>query len=255
MKIFISWSGDSSRAVAHALTIWLPFIFQDIQPWMSDHDISAGARWNTDLDTELESANFGILCLTPENLNAPWMLFEAGSLAKTVKVARVVPYLFHLTPTNIQPPLSQFQGVSADKLGTFKLLQSIDNARESNLPTDRLSIFFEKWWPDLQKELDLIPPTLEASIPQRPDRELLEEILQLIRRLQTRSYSTEYEMAAASTEDLLQYLGQGLERQKDTRIQSEEEGLQGKTRVAELELLRRFPNIFRRRDIKNSEES
>lgn len=182
MKIFISWSGERSKAVAIALKTWLPFIFQDLEPWLSDHDIYAGARWNYELDHELESTDYGILCLTPENLTAPWLLFEAGSLAKAIKVARVVPYRLDLSSTDIEPPLGQFQGVNADEAGTLKLLESINRSRESVLPSDWLKRVFTKWWPDLNSQLNSISSIQGETIQRRPDRELLEETLQLIRR-------------------------------------------------------------------------
>src|SRR4051812_21042192 len=110
MQVFISWSGERSRAVGSTLSSWITDIFHDVHPWMSDHNISAGALWGLELSSVLDTSNFGVLCLTRENIEAPWVLFEAGSLAKAATIARVVPYLFDLSPTDIGPPLAQFQG-------------------------------------------------------------------------------------------------------------------------------------------------
>src|SRR5579859_5009320 len=95
MKIFISWSGESSRKIAIALKEWLPdvFVLLDTATWMSEHDIDAGARWAHRLSQVLEEAKFGIICLTRENQKSPWVLFEAGALAKSVQESRVIPYL------------------------------------------------------------------------------------------------------------------------------------------------------------------
>ena len=84
MKVFISWSGPRSRAVAVALKDWLPLVLEGVDPWVSDKDISAGERWAQSVAGELESANFGIICITPENLNADWILFESGALSKSM---------------------------------------------------------------------------------------------------------------------------------------------------------------------------
>ena len=81
-KIFISWSGDVSKRVAQALDKWLPEVVEGIEPWISTQDISAGVRWGSEIARQLERINFGIICLTPDNLQAPWILFEAGALAK-----------------------------------------------------------------------------------------------------------------------------------------------------------------------------
>src|SRR3989304_7947901 len=80
-RVFIGWSGNQSKAVAEALPSWLPRVIQAIQPFMSELDIPSGAKWQSTLDDELMTADFGIVCLTPENLSSPWVLFESGALS------------------------------------------------------------------------------------------------------------------------------------------------------------------------------
>ena len=181
MKIFVSWSGERSRAVASALKKWLPDVIQSLDVWMSAHDIDAGAKWNTELDAILQSANFGILCLTAENQTAPWLLYEAGALAKIPKIARVIPYLAGLSPTDVQFPLAQFQGVQADREGTYRLLLSINDAGALGIGPEKLERAFVRWWPDLEKELGAVPPSEKEPALRRTDRHLLEEILGLLR--------------------------------------------------------------------------
>ena len=79
MEVFISWSGDRSEKVAEALRDWLPSVIQSVNPFMSASDIEQGSRWLNDLGIHLENAQFGLICLTQENLKAPWLLFEAGA--------------------------------------------------------------------------------------------------------------------------------------------------------------------------------
>lgn len=93
MKVFISWSGDVSRRAAMALKDWLPNVIQTVDPFVSSENIQKGARWFTDVGAELEAAKFGIICLTPDNLTAPWLLFEAGALSKSLSQSRVSPLL------------------------------------------------------------------------------------------------------------------------------------------------------------------
>lgn len=96
MKVFLSWSGDRSKAVAEALHSWLPRVLQAVEPWTSFDNIERGARWAPELAQVLEETRFGILCLTPENLLSPWLLFEAGALSKTLDNTFVSPYLLDL---------------------------------------------------------------------------------------------------------------------------------------------------------------
>ena len=125
MKIFISWSGQRSKIVAEALWKWIPKVIQSVKPWISSEDIYAGNRWNQEIATELEQSNFGIICLTPENMNKPWILFEAGALAKTINETLVCPYLINLKSSEIKGPLTQFQSVEYTKSGTLNLMTSV----------------------------------------------------------------------------------------------------------------------------------
>src|SRR5215470_15092122 len=109
MKIFLSWSGESSEAIASILHEWLALIFPDATFWISTRDIQAGQRWGSELDRQLESTDFGIICIVPSNLAAPWLLFEAGALSKSITASRVVPYCFGISPEDVQGPLSRFQ--------------------------------------------------------------------------------------------------------------------------------------------------
>jgi TIR domain len=157
MKIFLSWSGDSSKTVAELLRDWLPTIFPDVTFWISTRDIQAGTRWGTELDQQLESTNFGILCLVPTNVLSPWLIFEAGALSKGVTASRVVPYCVGIAPEDVQGPLSRFQSVSADEVGTRKIVDSINGLLDNKRAETLLNKQFEKWWPDLKRGLEGIP--------------------------------------------------------------------------------------------------
>src|SRR4051812_22693174 len=109
MKIFISWSGEQSRSIARALRTFLEDVNQRLDPWMSQTDIMAGSRWGIELAKQLDETHFGIICVTREALDSPWLLFEAGAISKSIERGRVCPYLIDLNPNELQGPLSQFQ--------------------------------------------------------------------------------------------------------------------------------------------------
>lgn len=56
-------------------------VVQSVEPWMSESDIHPGRRWSHTLASQLEESNVGIVCLTKENINNLWLMFEAGALA------------------------------------------------------------------------------------------------------------------------------------------------------------------------------
>src|SRR5439155_27102989 len=128
MKVFISWSGERSKAVAEALRYWLPKVIQAIEPWMSADDIEKGTRWRSGIADELGQSSVGIICVTRENLDSTWIHFEAGALSKQQQNTFVCSFLFALAPTDIREPLSQFQATKAQKEDLRKLLSTINNA-------------------------------------------------------------------------------------------------------------------------------
>src|SRR5947209_7773018 len=113
MKIFISWSGERSKVVAETLRDWLQDIIQALEPWISA-DIEKGQRWSSEIATQLEQAQVGIICLTQDNLNSRWLHFEAGALSKTPK-SYVCTFLLDIEPTDFDGPLTQFQHTRAQK--------------------------------------------------------------------------------------------------------------------------------------------
>lgn len=183
MKVLLSWSGPRSKAMASALRDWLPNILQSIDIWMSDSDIDIGSRWGPDLDKELEKSQFGILCLTPESMSSTWIHYEAGALSKFVDKSYVCPYLLDLQPTDIKGPLVNFQAARANKEDTLKLIQTINHATGDRiLPDARVSTIFERFWPDLEAALASIPSEANrATEPSRPQKDMVEEILKIVR--------------------------------------------------------------------------
>ncbi len=159
MKVFISWSGERGRHVASALRSWLGDAVHMVEPWLSSEDIDPGTRWNDELSQQLAETRFGIVCLTPESAKAPWVLFEAGALAKQLGSSHVCPYLVQMDPRDLSHPLAQFDAVQANKSGTLKLMRSINHALEGAgaLPDDRLVRSFDRWWPDLEQSLRETP--------------------------------------------------------------------------------------------------
>jgi len=182
MKIFISWSGDRSRHIASLLKEWIENCFQNAEAFMSQHDINPGAKWAAVLNEELEKTNFGILCLTPENLHQDWILFEAGAIAKSVSNGRVIPLLWQLQPGDISQPLAQFNNLFLDDSGLFKLNQEINRNIDKPLPSEKVKIAYDAHLPKAKEQIAKIPLVPHGKKPDmRSDRNMLEELLELAR--------------------------------------------------------------------------
>jgi len=182
-NVFISWSGPRSKSAAEALKQWLPLVVSTSNPFMSATDIDKGTRWREEVATALDTMKAGIICLTPENLKAEWLLFEAGALSKTHDPkTRVWTYLLaELKPQHLEDPLAMFQATTADKEETRKLIHSINRNLDATVPESRVNLLFDKLWPDLERDLAAIPVPSGATPPKRPPEEMLAEILELSR--------------------------------------------------------------------------
>ena len=186
MKIFLSWSGERSKAVATALRNWIPLILHYAKPWLSQQDITAGDRWSVELGKELNDSLFGILCLTKENLPAPWILFEAGAISKTLTTGAVCPYLFELEHSDISGPLSQFQSKKSDRQSTKELLEAINSRAPNPVDEGRFIKLFDTFWPEFETQLSKIPTPTNSTVEARSLQDILEDLVQAVRSLEAR---------------------------------------------------------------------
>jgi hypothetical protein len=184
-NIFISWSGNRSLHAAEALREWLPKVIQAAKPWLSDRDVEKGTRGLTEIGKALEGMKVGIICLTPENLDAPWILYECGALSKTFSdnKTRLCTYLLGgLQSGNVTGPLSMFQYTKSEKEDMRKLVHSINTAISAEpLPRDRLDDIFNTMWPQFDAKLSAMPAPEKMVNVTREPKEMINEILGLCR--------------------------------------------------------------------------
>lgn len=185
MRVFISWSGDQSRQIALLLKDWLPSVIQALDPWVSSADIEKGDKWFTSISESLVNAGgMGIFCLTRDNLNAPWMAFEAGALAANDR-ARVATFLHDVKPDEVKPPLGLFQGTDAtSREDVLRLLQTMNKKIGNPLQETRLEKSFNANWASFQDDLRKIKATPMKRAAEPDQKELLHNILATVRRIE-----------------------------------------------------------------------
>lgn len=184
MKVFISWSGQTSKNIAEIFRQWIPSVIQVVKPYYSPDDITKGTRWGTEIAKELDESKVGIICLTKDNLQSPWIMFEAGALSKNIDKSKVCPLLFGVEPTDIQGPLVQFQAAKFTKEEMKKVVKMINSELgDLALTTEVFENVFEMWWPRLGEkiEAELSKPLKSSDKDVRAERDILEEILSLTR--------------------------------------------------------------------------
>ena len=192
MQVFISWSGERSRLVAELLNDWLSNVIQHLKTWYSP-TMDRGTVWFNDIFNALAESSTGIICLTKENLNNPWILFESGAIAKGVTSNRVYTLTIDIEPEAIKPPLGQFNATKPTREDMLKLIESINKFGEREaLDANKLHCAFDAFWPQFEKRFQEIIDTTDAEpipSPQRSVNEMLTEILDIVRGLARDSIS------------------------------------------------------------------
>lgn len=156
-KIFISWSGSNSKEIAKALKRILEgsvFANNDFECFVSDLDIVSGADWWEKIKKELRACKLGLICITKENLRAPWIYFEAGAMiARDVKT---IPLLINCSVEALSTtPLSRKQAVDFyDQKKFLQMIVDINKAMNFNLAEAQLNMLGKEAYIELKKELE-----------------------------------------------------------------------------------------------------
>ena len=187
MKVFISWSGELSKLVAKELTEWLPSIIQSVEVFYSPEDIQKGENWDSRITKELEECKYGIVCLTKENVSAPWIHFEAGALSKSLD-SHTSALMVDVVTSDIQGPLSRFQATRCEKDDFYQLVCGINDASDNKISEKVLKNSFEAIWDKLEIKISAVIKKYSKNNKEsnkeknREANDILEELLQLSRK-------------------------------------------------------------------------
>jgi hypothetical protein len=181
--VFISWSGETSKKVA--VSEFLSDLFAQVQTFMSDQDIPKGTRWNPEITSKLAEVHFGVVCLTPHNIPAPWLLFESGAISN-LPGARLFTLLHGLSYHQIPYPLAMFNHATTERDEVRKVVCSLNTAlAEDGLAASRLTKAFRRWWPELAGTLSKLAPAAEIKAAphsyERENHRLLTEMVTMVR--------------------------------------------------------------------------
>jgi TIR domain len=184
LRVFISWSKEPSRSIARELAGLLDDLL-DVEPWMSDEEIASGRRWRDEVGSALSETDFGIICLTAANQHEPWLMFEAGALAKNLIFGRVIPLYIDLGPTDVTGPLSDYQGRPLDKDGMRRVVEDINVATERPKAAYRLANLFKLTWPPFERTVtEAKTRTPQSAQPKRTSEDMLEELVERVRAME-----------------------------------------------------------------------
>jgi hypothetical protein len=154
LNVFLGWSGAPSLSVAMALHDWLPLVINAVRPWLSGENIRKGSTWFPEVIEALKEMDVGIFCLTRQNLGAEWIHFEAGAIAANPRSTRLCTYLLDVDNGEVGQPLGFFQHTCITRTDTWRLVQTLNTARDSWLVRERgLARAFRLLWPELEQVL------------------------------------------------------------------------------------------------------
>jgi hypothetical protein len=176
VKIFISWAGSDSKAIAIKLHAFVKKVLPTIDVFISTEDIRGGDRWFDVIGTALEDSDFGITVVTKSSLSRPWLYFEAGALAKRLGKSRLMPVLCGVGVDDLRDgPLFLFNAVHLTKDGIRGALKVIRDETSYSMSDQDLDESFEVWWghkgPDL---VDLSFTKGGSASPVQPEPKLSE---------------------------------------------------------------------------------
>lgn len=186
MKVFLSWSGQKSQDVASLLDNWLRCVIQAVRPWISTRDIDRGSIWFGEINNQLKDTTVGIICLTKDNKNRPWILFEAGALAKGLSTSRVITLLVDLTPKDIEDPLAQFNHTFPTRESMLGLVKTLNETLDEGALDNRIiEQVFNTYWPQFAQGFKDILESAPETVKNEPrkDTDILEEVLENTRML------------------------------------------------------------------------
>lgn len=167
MRIFVSWSGSFSRSVAELLRDWIPNVIQEASVYVSSQDIAKGESWPENIRGNLSEIDLGVVVVTKSNFEAPWIMFEAGALSKSVR-SKMIPLLCGVDQVDLaKSPLRLFQGCKGESRDDMSaMLQSLNASAATPLSAERLEVAFDKWWPDFAgayQQLEQDPPAAKEG--------------------------------------------------------------------------------------------
>lgn len=177
-SVFDCWSGERSRAVAKAMRWLLNELFNDDIHVFFSEDINKGKVWFEEVQENLSRARAAILCLTPENIDSPWLHFEAGALSvglaqrnpsENARRRVVFPYLLDVDPRSLAGgPLASFQGTHATREDTMRLMTDLAVelfAEDTSTARAKADLCSELWDEFERRFRDHNPPDINEICP------------------------------------------------------------------------------------------
>ncbi len=169
--IFISWSGQSGKIIAQAVSRAIKLMIPSADVFMAKVDINKGKDWRETLENRLLDAVFGLFIITPSMGNPEWLAFEAGAITQAASnntKIQIFPLIFDGIDGNSRVPADvpkyiedkQFTRFEEDEWKTLFDLFYIDSDSRDSRKKERDHDLFKLVWKDLKSEISKIQKEL-----------------------------------------------------------------------------------------------
>ena len=117
--------------------------------------MTKGTLWFEKICKEIETAQFGIICITSESLLSDYMLYELGALMQRLGNHNVCPLLFGVDAKDIKnTPYAHLQCTNFNQEEIKQLVNEMNNACDnSKIPEVKLNEFFNSIYKQFDEEL------------------------------------------------------------------------------------------------------
>lgn len=152
-KIFLSWSKDKSKKYAERFKglIKKTLGLFETSIFISSQSIDVGEDWWQEIKGALSSAQVGVIFVTDENYDSPWLNYETGILQSKFEKNMTFPVTTSTDANSFldkKIPLTQFQLTKAldDIKEMKKLIVYIAKSIELDIDTDEIELKIEDNW-------------------------------------------------------------------------------------------------------------
>jgi hypothetical protein len=188
MKIFISWSKDLGKEVAETLSDWLKKVIPNIDIFVSFANIDKGARWGTVIAKSLQESNMGIVVVTKESIQSPWLNYEAGALSKHFETSKLMTFLFDIDVLELsQSPLEAFNAtlfsINEDsekrKKEVLKFFISIYKSLSKSFDKNDAEWLFDSCYARLEESLLSLEGLIDSNDTDKKQQPFLEQAVEI----------------------------------------------------------------------------
>lgn len=146
--VFISCTKNLSRECAKVLRDWIKYVSNTDTPLLSSRTNDKVGYWLSDHSDDLIDIKTGIVCISKDNINSPWLVFELGALISRLGKNNVFTFLIDVDPEELEMPFSLVDSIRPNKEGMRKLLYALNfELGVKGLHKRILDQLFDACWP------------------------------------------------------------------------------------------------------------